>query len=161
MQNPIYKADQGWSALVEKVRREEPVLSSPRHQPLPSHWGESWGSFHRTQAKKKKKQNHIFRQSVQINSSNWNLFMAMCQAWDIEVKNMNSIRLPKKHPGSAPGCVALHKLFCALDFLFYKMVMIITSDSHRIFIRRKQFYICKVLRIRSDTCYVVAIFVMC
>lgn len=38
------------------------------------------------------------------------------------------IKLAEKKPGSAPGCVALHKLFGALNFLICKMVIIITPD---------------------------------
>lgn len=42
---------------------------------------------------------------------------------------MSFIRWPEKKPGSAPDCVALPQLFCALDFLICKMVMIIKPDS--------------------------------
>lgn len=46
----------------------------------------------------------------------------------MEVKSMSFIKLAEKKPGSALGCVALHKLFGALNFLLCKRVIIITTD---------------------------------
>ena len=161
-QNPMYTAEQcihPWSqpaVLVEEVRRKELVWSLPGPQPLPRLQWESWGSFHRAQTKK-----HIVRQSVQINLFNWNLFTIVCQVWVKKVKRMTSIRLPEKNPGSASGCVTLHKLFSALNFFICKMVMIIIFDSYRIVTRTKWVYSCKILRIRSCTWHMVTIFVMC
>lgn len=63
----------------------------------------------------------------------------------MEVKSMSFIKLAEKKPGSALGCVALHKLFGALNFLLCKRVIIIITTDLVLLQRENDFLLIKYL----------------